>query len=1266
MRSSGKSPLMLLSLLLHLLCFSTLATATDKDKVEVEETQLPHAVANLHYFEDSDTVLIHDRRGGQVLLSNNAGKSWGPIPDIEKGAALDLWPHPYDSKIAYILGGQTKHWVTQDRGESWRSFETEFPPSLFRAPLTFHAGHSNKVLFHGQKCDQLLRCTEHSYYTKDAFQEISEMRRDTRGCTFARSTPLLDSENDDTVICVVKGKYSSGPEDNRLVTSDDYFKHEVEPYLEGERTVQGIINIAPVKGFIVAAAKAKGTKELALYVTKDAQTWHRAEFPSDHKIEEDAYTVLESTNYSIQVDVMTTSPAEPMGVLCTSNSNGTYFTRNIEHTNRNIRGIVDFEKVQGIQGIILVNVVDNWKDVEKFHKEKKIKSQISFDDGRTFQDLKADDKVLHLHSVTDMSNTGRIFSSPAPGLIMAVGNTGKHLKRYSKCNTWVSDDAGVTWKLAFKEAHKYEFGDQGALLVAVLDEGPTDKVSYSTDHGESWKEADLGKTVKAQILTTTPDSTSLKFILIATKGAGDNMEHYSFFLDFKDVLDKTCKDDDFEKWYARRGQADCLMGHKQLYRRRKADANCLVEDEFREAKPQVEPCKCAKEDYECDYNFVRSGDGKSCIPAGNYHLPEGACNEDKKSYKGSSGFRLIPGDDCERDGGEELDKDIDRLCNQTTNPPANGEITHEISKFKASKVQEYYYLERTESSTGDDETVIMRTAEQKIYMSKDHGKTWDHILRDSEITSISPHQYINDIVYFLTGTKKAFYSVNRGVRIDSMEGPEVPTHDERLRTLSFHPDYKDWLIWTGAENCGSKRDCHSVAYRSEDRGAKWDTMLRYVRNCEFIKKDDRGASEKLVYCEQHKDELLDQPLQLLSSDNWFADSETKFSNVVRFATMAEFIIVAAKDQQDEESLRVDASVDGKTFAAAEFPSNFKVPVQKAYTVLDSSTHSVFLHVTVNNRENYEYGTIVKSNSNGTSYVLSLNGVNRNSPGYVDFEKMLSLEGVAIANVVDNLDDVERGEAKKLRTMITHNDGAEWSPIQHPEKDEDGNDFKCDGRCSLHLHGYTERRDHRNTFSSPSAVGLMMAVGNVGEYLGRKGDENTHTFLSRDGGVKWTAVKKGEYMWEYGDQGSIIVIVEMNKATNVIYYTLDEGEKWTAYEFSESPMQIGQISTVPSDNSRNFLLWGRDVDSDTEIATVNLDFTGLRQRQCKLNDRDPENSKDYDLWSPKHPLSDNDCLFGHVAQYYRKKPEAECFNGRKFNSLHSIKQDCECTRRDFEW
>ena len=194
---------------------------------------------------------------------------------------------------------------------------------------------------------------------------------------------------------------------------------------------------------------------------------------------------------------------------------------------------------------------------------------------------------------------------------------------------------------------------------------------------------------------------------------------------------------------------------------------------------------------------------------------------------------------------------------------------------------------------------------------------------------------------------------------------------------------------------------------------------------------------------------------------------------------------------------------------------------------------------------------------------------------------------------------------------------------------------------------------------------MIATGNVGEYLGYKKDADT--FVTRDGGLSWTMVAPGNWMWEYGDQGSIIVIVKEDMPTTQVLYSLNEGIDWASYEFSSEEMLVQDITTVPSDTSMNFLLWGK---INGEIATVNLDFSGLEERnkKCNLDEKNPTGKEsDYALWSPKHPNSKDDCLFGHVAKYHRKKLDRKCYNGGRIEiqHLHNIVQNCSCTRADFE-
>lgn len=138
------------------------------------------------------------------------------------------------------------------------------------------------------------------------------------------------------------------------------------------------------------------------------------------------------------------------------------------------------------------------------------------------------------------------------------------------------------------------------------------------------------------------------------------------------------------------------------------------------------------------------------------------------------------------------------------------------------------------------------------------------------------------------------------------------------------------------------------------------------------------------------------------------------------------------------------SLNGKDFALARFPPNMQLENQvsscsrtfafqfrvtdsirwiQAYTILESTTDSVFLHVTTHGNPGSEWGSLFKSNSNGTYYSPSIEFANRNAAGFVDFEKMIGLDGIAVLNIVSNPEEASLSGYKKLQSRITHNDGS---------------------------------------------------------------------------------------------------------------------------------------------------------------------------------------------------------------------------------------------------
>ena len=68
-----------------------------------------------------------------------------------------------------------------------------------------------------------------------------------------------------------------------------------------------------------------------------------------------------------------------------------------------------------------------------------------------------------------------------------------------------------------------------------------------------------------------------------------------------------------------------------------------------------------------DYNFIRQDD--KCVPAGPEPIPAGVCaaNDPKQTFMGSSGYRLIPGDTCDREEGLKKDEKVEKSCAEGVN-----------------------------------------------------------------------------------------------------------------------------------------------------------------------------------------------------------------------------------------------------------------------------------------------------------------------------------------------------------------------------------------------------------------------------------------------------------------------------------------------------------------------------------------------------------------------------------------------------------------------
>ncbi|KAI5949738.1 VPS10 [Candida theae] len=1257
---------------------------------EISVTESDSISKLIRYFDDSSNILI--MRDNKAFISFDDGKSFEQVKGIED-KVVSIQFDPFVKDRAFILTMTKTHFVTNDQGKSWSKFTSDVYDfdgnGLASVPkLEFNAADPNLLLMSNYQCpdeNYNHKCEHVFHYTKDGFKSASKkLPINAHVCRFARATKESGIANSQTIYCS-ENELNSHKHivKSRLYKSDDFFKNRKEFDLT-ETGNGAIIDIKVEENFMTVVMRNDKFNEKSrvdMYVSKDGKDFLKADLQVDVK-----YGVMSFHASSPSALFLSTMSygrgSSRASKLFRSDSLGLHFTEVLD----NIASDVVL-KVENIDGAWLADVqVESEEDAPKSlldiifggGKSKDVITKYSFNDGDDWIPLKSnspnckieDGCSVHLWSFSELGGEGKFVTGPTPGILMGVGTEGKHLTHdISEMKTFVSRDGGYSWDLVLEEACVFSFGDQGNVMLAMPYAGvkrtdPGKFFYYSLNQGKDWEKVEIKDAVYILDFITSVDGSSRKFLIHGIKpdfNTGDDKE-LLYHIDFSKAYGgKTCKDSDFEDIYARQVPDNiqlCAYGHKEKFHRRKQDAECFVDKLFEDVRVYDEPCQCVENDFECALGFKPSEKGgNQCVPDPKMiaKLCEG--KDVLEIYDKSK----INGNLCELRSKklEDFATKEKIKCADYTKPkddPSGDtqEIKITTSDFEG-KLAQYAYLGNNDKTLADN--VVMKTNEDSIFVSTNGGVSFvkapihDKIL--GFYTGLLPGQIV-----LVSDTDVQYYSEDGAETFHRITTPNKFVPVVR-KAVAFHKTDASKFLWLGGDCDGGDYNCKASAYVTTNYGQSFNKILDNVVACDYVGPIFRKPVDNLIFCTKIES---DGKKSLYSIDG--SKSANKiYDDIVGYAVSDTYVVAAVVK---DGSLEAKVTVDGKIFADADFPKDLKVEPHQAYTVLDSSTGSIFMHVTTSAQNGFEYGSLLKSNSNGTYFVLSLDHVNRNEEGYVDFDRIDGLEGTILANIVANYKD-GKGQ-KKLQTLISRNDGSEWDYLIPPAVDSKGAKYGCNGapleKCALHLHGFTERADYRDTYSSGSAVGFLIGVGNVGEYL----DDiaSASTFLSTDGGATWKEVQSGVYQWEYGDQGTILMLVDAVGETDKFLYSLDDGKSWNEYKFTDKPVKILDLATVPTDTARKFIIFAHHPKDTRDTLSYSIDFTNIYKRQCQL-DLDNPDSDDYEYWSPSHPNTPDNCLFGHKSQYLRRAMgHYDCFiGGAPLSEGHKVTQNCACTRRDYE-
>ncbi|XP_072233286.1 sortilin [Leuresthes tenuis] len=529
----------------------------------------------------------------------------------------------------------------------------------------------------------------------------------------------------------------------------------------------------------------------------------------------------------------------------------------------------------------------------------------------------------------------------------------------------------------------------------------------------------------------------------------------------------------------------------------------------------------------------------------------------------------------------------------------------------------------------------------RLYRSTDYGKSFhdishriNHTLIKEEFgVSVGPGSSViltADTPILNNPGGIIFTSTDAGATFKFIQ---LPFHLAQPITYHFlNPDYLVALSIDGG------------LWLSLDFGAKWTKVHDGVHSFSW------GAGINLFFsCSRVDTVKADErgDLLLKRTKDLGKTFATIHEDIYSFGYIGAFLFFSVMEDSRSPRVMYFSSDQGDTFSQALLPS---ASTEQFYSILDGDEDMLFMHV--DNPGDTYFGTMYTSDDRGILFSKSLERHLFDGQRKSDFTNITSLRGVYLTNKLD-VDG-------RIRSVISFNRGGTWRQLKKPQNMDCGDHSKS---CNLHIHGEHSRKNEMVpmiALSEPTAIGLVIAHGTVGDSL--SSSQHPDVFVSSDGGYNWRGTLRGPHHYSILDSGGLIVAVESHHGGQVktIKFSTDEGQCWKSYNFTEQPFFFAGLASEPGTKAMNVSVWGFRPEEDGQPmwVAVTIDFQSLITREC--------NRWDYEEWlahSTEGASERNGCVLGVKETYRRLKKKSVCRNGRNF-VVSKEQSPCLCTREDF--